>query len=156
MRNPVRIVVALCLVLLMTSGALAEEMGKKPLKDAPQKVAVRATAVSVEHEGADTAGTRLAFQLKEVCNASSLFALTDADTPKINILISTVPEFASRPDVGSAYAVVWVFAESKGNLQYYLGRQSGVVSEATASAIAQQLAERTDGIAVKYGYLFSR
>lgn len=135
--------------------AFAEEPEKKPLRDAPQKVATgKSTTVAVEHEGEDTIGARLAFQLKEIFNTSSLFQLTDADKPKLNVLVSTVSEFPSRPEVGSAYAVVWVYSESRGNLQYYLGRQTGVVSEASVADVARVLAERTDGIAVKYGYLF--
>lgn len=145
-----------CLLLLAVSAFAEEGQTKRPLKDTPQRVAARATAVSVEHEGDDPAGIRLAFQLKELFNTVSLFKLTDSDSPKINLLISTQPEFASRPEIGSAYAVVWVFAESKGNLQYYLGRQVGVVSDATAVNVARQLAERTDGIAVKYNYLFGK
>lgn len=156
MQRVFRVTVVLLLVFAMFSSAYAEEQGKKPIKDSPQKVVAKTTAVAVEHEGADTAGTRLAFQLKELCNTSSLFTLTDADVPKIIMLISTTSEFPTRPEIGSAYAVVWVYAENKGNLQYYLGRQTGVVSEASAVAVAQQLAERTDGISVKYGYLFSR
>ncbi|WBF67039.1 hypothetical protein LN040_15165 [Desulfovibrio subterraneus] len=156
-RTLLRLTALLLFVVALSVPAFADDgQAKKPLKDTPQRVPARATAVSVEHEGADTAGTRLTLQLKELFNTASLFNLTDADTPKINLLVSTQPEFSSRPEIGSAYAIVWVYAESKGNLQYYLGRQVGVVSDATAAEVAQQIAERTDGIAVKYGYLFGK
>ena len=100
------------LVLFLVISAYAEEKPAKPVKDAPRAVEVHATPVAVDHEGTDTPGTRLTFLLKELCNTSSLFVLTDKDTPKINILISSVPEFPSRPEIGSAYAVVWVYAET--------------------------------------------
>ncbi len=144
-----------CGLLVPDARAAGEEL-PKAVKDAPQPVPDRSTAVSVEHDGADMAGTRLVFHLKELVNTSSLFSLTEADNPKITLLISSASEFPSRPEVGSAYAVVWVYSENKGNLPYYLGRETGVVSEATALELARRLAERTDGIAVKYSYLFGR
>jgi hypothetical protein len=151
-----RTLLAFYLVFACALSAMGEEPVKKDIKDAPKAVSGRTTAVAVEHEGADTIGAKLAFELKELFNSASLFNLTDKDMPKITVFISTVPEFASRPEVGSAFAVVWAYSESEGTLKHYLGREVGVVSDASARTAAQQLAERTDEIALKYAYLFGR
>ena len=58
--------------------------------------------------------------------------------------------------MGSAFAVVWSYSESEGTLKHYLGRDVGVVSDATAETVAQRLAEGTDVMAVKYSYLFDK
>ncbi len=151
-----RTLFAFTLVLFIVLPAMAEEPVKKSIKDSPKAVSGRTTAVAVQHEGADSAGAKLAFQLKDSFNTSSLFDLTDMDVPKITLYISTVSEFPGRPEVGSAFAVVWTYSESEGTLKHYLSREVGVVNDATARAAAGRLAELTDVIAVKYRYLFEK
>lgn len=124
------------------------------LPNNPSDTPDRALAVAVEYKGTDSIGSRLALRLKERFNSSSLFVLTEQDTPKIRILLSSVPEFPDRPGVGSAYAVVWVFSQSSGTLGHYLARSVGVVTSDEVNALADKLVERTDGLGVKYGYLF--
>ncbi len=147
---------AFILLIFLTVPATGEDPVRKAIQDAPKPVSGRTTAVAVEHEGADPVGAKLAFQLKELFNSASLFNLTDKDIPKLKVLISTVSEFAGRPEVGSAFAVVWSYSESEGTLKHYLGRDVGVVSDATAETVAQRLAEGTDVMAVKYSYLFDK
>ena len=126
----------------------------KPVADKPAVTADRSTAVAVDHEGTDTLGAKMAFQLKGVFNSSSLFTLSEKDGPKIKVLLSTVAEFPSRPNLASAYAVVWVFSQADGTLSFTLARDVGVVTAEDLDALVAKLAERTDGVAVKYGYLF--
>lgn len=135
-------------------GHAADAGQTKALPDKPAREVERATQIAVEHDGADSIGARLAMRLKERFNTSSLFRLTEKDAPKVRILLSTAPEFPSRPGVGSAYAVVWAFSQSEGTLRHYLAREVGVVTAEDVDALADRLLERTDGIAVKYGYLF--
>ena len=129
----------------------------KPLADKPaESPAGHSTAVMVEHEGTDTLGAKMAFQLKGVFNTSSLFTLTDKDEPKLNVFITTIEEFPSRPHIASVYSIVWAFSQGGGTLNFMLAREVGVVDAAELDALVAKTAERTDGIAVRYGYLFSK
>jgi hypothetical protein len=148
---------ALAALLLCASPTLAAApQAARPLPDKPAATVDRSSAVAVEHEGSDTLGAKLAFQLKELFNSSSLFKLTETDAPKIKVLLSTTPEFPSRPGLASAYAVVWVFSPSENLLSFTLAREVGVVGADDLDALAARLAERSDGVAVKYGYLFKK
>ncbi len=122
----------------------------------PAAMASNAVRVAVEVEGTDTLGARLSFQLKETFNSTSLFSLTDAETPKILILLTTESEFASRPAVGSAYCAVWVFYQGANTFPLYLARETGTFSAEGVSDLTLKLAERTRGIAAKYAYLLNK
>lgn len=124
------------------------------IPDKPAAAVGRKTPVAVEFEGTDSLGSRLATRIKEQFNASNLFTLTEKDVPKIRMLLSSTSEFPSRPGVGSAYAVVWVFSQSESTLRHYLVREVGVLTGDEVNDLAAKLVERTDGLAVRYGYLF--
>ena len=143
----------LSLALLLPCVASAADAAAVP--DKPIKISERRTAIAVEYEGTDSIGARLATRIKEVLNSSNLFSLTEKDTPKIRLLLSTVPEFTSRPGVGSAYAAVWVFSQSEATLRHFLIREVGVLTPEEVNDLAAKLVERTDGLAVRYGYLFN-
>ena len=143
-----------CVACLLFSGlALAAEAASVP--DKPIRITERNTPVAVEYEGNDSLGARLNTRIKEILNASNLFALKDEDGPKIRLLISTVPEFSSRPGLGSAYAIVWAFSQKDANLRHYLAREVGVFTADEINDIAAKIVERTDTLAVRYGYLFN-
>ena len=144
-------VFALCLPVLA-----AESPAGKPPADKPAPQPERATAVAVEHDGTDTVGAKLAFQLKGAFNTSSLFNLTEKDGPKIKVYLSTTAEFPGRPGLASAYAVVWAFSQADGTLSFLLARDVGLVAADEVDGLVNRLAERTDGVAVKYRYLFSK
>ncbi len=124
------------------------------IPNTPQKINQRLSPVMVEFEGVDSIGSRLATRLKELFNASNLFQLEGDDVPKFRILISSAPEFESRPNIGSAYSVVWLFSLSDATLRHYLSVQVGVVSGDDVNDLAAKLVEKTDTIAMKYAYLF--
>lgn len=150
-----RSVLFVFMMLAITTGSIAAETpSAASLPDTPAVAPDRATAVAVEYEGNDSIGSRLALRLKEHFNTATLFALTEKDVPKIRVLLSSVPEFPGRPGVGSAYSVVWVFSQSEGTLRHYLAREVGVLTSEEVDALANKLVERTDGLGVKYGYLF--
>ncbi|CAK7028915.1 MAG: hypothetical protein DELT_02697 [Desulfovibrio sp.] len=135
----------------------AEQAPAKPVADKPAEVKPdRATAVAVEHEGTDTLGAKLAFQLKSTVNASSLFTLTEKDAPKLKVVLTTAAEFPARPHIASVYSVVWAFSQAEGTLSFMLAREVGVVSAEDLDALVAKIAERTDGIAAKYSYLFKK
>jgi len=125
-----------------------------PVADAPSPVSSCSVKVAVEHEGADMVGAKFALALKGVYSANALFTLTEADAPKMKVYLSTAPEFPGRPALASVYAVVWAFSQNDGTLSFLLGREVGVVAADEADALAVKIAERTDGFAVKYSYLF--
>ncbi len=127
-------------------------------KAASAKAAIKAdaTPVSVQLEGTDTLGSKLAFQLKEIFNSGTLFSLTAKEEPKILLIISTASEFPSRPEVGSAYSAVWVYYERPTAFTSYLAGEVGVVSPDGVDNLAARLAERTSGIATKYAYIFNK
>ncbi len=142
-----------CLFCLpVFSAALAEDA--KPLADTPLKLTQRNTPVSVEHSGTDDLGAKLSTRVKERLNGSNLFLLEEKDVPKFRILLSTTPEFESRPNFGSAYAVVWVFSLSDSTLRHFLMRDVGVMTAEEVDGVAAKIIEQTDQLAVRYGYLF--
>lgn len=151
---------ALALALLLSAAPVfaADQPANKEkdtaIPNKPTRITERNTPVAVEYEGNDSIGSRLATRVKETLNSSNLFSLTDKDTPKIRILISTVPEFRDRPGVGSAYSVVWVFSQSETILRHYLTRQVGVLTPEDVNELAAKLVEETDSLATRYGYLF--
>ena len=149
-------VLALALVLttLTLAQAAANPPAGKPTPDKPAAVTTRQTPISVMHEGTDSVGARLSTRLKEMYNSSNLFQLSDKDAPKMRIQLVTQAEFAERPNVGSVYAVIWTFSQSDEHLGYLLAREVGTLSPEDVDNLAAKIVERTDGIAVKYRYLF--
>lgn len=144
---------ALILVFLCTGAALGEQSADN-LPDKPAALPDRQVAVSVVHAGEDSLGSQLAFALKDALNSASLFKLTEGDEPKLRILLRTIPEFPTRPAVGSAYSLVWVFSRNPDSLEHFLTHETGVLSRDDIPGLVAQILERTDGLAVKYGYLF--
>ena len=135
-------------------GKVQQSLAKTAPPDSPAKGESRSTSVVVMHTGSDSIGSRLATRLKEAFNASNLFKLEEKDTPKMRLLLSTMPEFPSRPGAGSIYSLTWVFSQSDGHLGYLLDRELGVLTPDGVDALVYSVLERTDGIGVKYGYLF--
>ncbi len=126
----------------------------KAQPDTPAKIDARSTPVTVIHEGNDSIGARLATRLKEAFNASNLFRLEEKNAPKMRLLLNTAEEFPSRPGTGSVYSVTWIFTQSDDHLSYLLARDLGVMGMGDVDRLCYSLLERTDGIAVKYSYLF--
>ena len=58
--------------------------------------------------------------------------------------------------MGSAYSLVWVFSKSADSLEYLLVHETGVVDMDGIAGLAVRILERTDGLAVKYAYLFEK
>ena len=109
-------IAAVCVLLFPASGAMAApapDSGTAKVQapqDKPAKTDSRVTVVSVTLDGSDSVGARLGMKLKEAFNSSNLFSLSEADSPKLRILVDTKSEFPSRPGVGSVYSVTWVIA----------------------------------------------
>lgn len=125
---------------------------------AEARVAMKAgaTPISVEHEGNDTLGAKLAMLLKENFNTGTLLALNDADVPKLQMLVATKPEFPSREAVGSVYSVIWVYSERSNVLSNYLAHESGILPPEDLEGLASRLASRTAGLAAKHSYIFKK
>lgn len=153
---------ALLLFLVTAVGAFAQESGQTlaaPREDIPDKPAAteqkeRKIVVSVEHAGTDNVGGRLAYHLKELFDRSSLFALSTKDERKLKVILRTVEEFPGRPNMSSAYAVVFVYSETEGTLKYLLSSEVGFVHSASVKEDAEVLAGKTHEIYSKYSYLF--
>ena len=122
-----------------------------------QRAAIKAgaTPIAVLHEGTDNLGAKLSYQLKEIFNSGTLFALNDKDEPKLQVIVSTVPEFPSRPGVGSVYCVVWAYSERPTALSSYLAQEVGVITPENLAELADKLAARTTGLAAKHSYIFN-
>ena len=140
--------------LIVPAFAADAPKGDAAIPDKPTRMTERNTPVAVEFEGNDSIGSRLATRVKETLNSSNLFSLSEKDTPKLRILIATVPEFPSRPGVGSAYSVTWLFSQSEATLRHFLTREVGVLTPEEVNDLAAKLVEETDGLATRYGYLF--
>ncbi len=126
----------------------------EPTPDTPAEDVERQTQISVSHTGTDTVGTRLSTRLKELFNGSNLFQLNENNAPKIRIILISKAEFSDRPGVGSIYSITWVFSQSEGHLGYLLAQEVDILTPEDVDAVATRLLERTDGLAVKYAYLF--
>ncbi len=156
-RRLAALVLAPAFLICLSGPAPAAEQSKPAqtkIEDTPAPAKAASLPVAVELEGTDTVGAKLAFQLKEAFNGSSLFALTDKEQPKIKLLISSVPEFSERPAVGSAYAVVWVYYERSTSFASLLTREVGTVTTEDVPNLVTRLVERTSGLGARYGYLF--
>ncbi len=140
--------------LSTTSFAAEQPKAGAPKANTPAKTDARSTQISVSHEGTDTIGTQLSTRLKELFNASNLFQLNEKNAPKIRIVLSSKAEFTDRPHVGSVYSILWVFSQSDSHLGYLLAQDVNVLSSGDIDAVAAKIVERTDGLAVKYSYLF--
>ncbi len=125
-----------------------------PKANTPATLNARSAQVSVSHEGTDTIGIQLATRLKELFNASNLFQLNEKNAPKIRLVVTSKAEFSERPHVGSVYAVLWVFSQSDSHLGYLLAQEVDVLSKEDINDAAAKIVDRTDGLAVKYSYLF--
>lgn len=147
------VLVGILSLLAVPAGAAEIKKGEE-VPDKPTRITERNTPVAVEYEGTDTIGSRLSTRVKEVLNSSNLFTLNEKDMPKIRILIATTPEFPTRPGVGSAYSVVWLFSQSESILRHFLAREVGVLTPDEVNDLAAKIVERTDALAVRYGYLF--
>lgn len=151
------IFLAVALMLCMAAPAGAAPVQPKPATaapDTPARIVERRTAVAVVHDGTDSIGARLATRLKERFNSSNLFQLTEKDGPKIILLLSSTPEFNERPGLGSVYSLTWTFSQNENHLSYLLTREVGAVSPDKLEDLVNTAVARTDGLAVKYGYLF--
>lgn len=143
--------------ILLSNLAFAVQPKTEPsesIPNKPEKITKRNTTVSIEFEGTDSIGSKLSTRIKELMNASNLFTLSDKDSPKIRILLSTVSEFPERPNVGSAYSVVWLFSQSENTLRHYLAKEVGIVTDGEVNNVAAKIVEQTDALAIRYGYLF--
>ena len=74
--------------------------------------------------------------------------------PSSECLFPSAPEFETRPQIGSAYSVVWLFSLSDATLRHYLSMEVGVVSGDDVNDLAAKIVEKTDTVAMKYAYLF--
>ncbi len=124
------------------------------LPNTPRKVADKVSPILVEFNSNDSIGSMLSTRLKELFNTSNLFQLEGRDIPKFRILITSVPEFETRPAVGSAYSVVWLFSLSDATLRHYLATETGVISADGVDDLAARLLEKTDNLVTRYSYLF--
>ncbi|QJT10569.1 hypothetical protein [Oceanidesulfovibrio marinus] len=149
--------------VVFTAPAFAQEI--KPLepqqqpskgteKPAPTKTSRRGTPVTVQHDGEDELGARLALKLKETLNSSSLFDVSDKDEKKLKVIIKTMREFEGRPNSSSIYSLVWVYSESEATLKYFLDTQIGLINEGELESTAEAIAAATEKVGARYSYLF--
>lgn len=151
-----RLICSSALVALLAIPAYAAPETPTSAPNTPAQVVERKSPVNVVFEGTDSIGARLSTRLKELFNASNLFTLTGQDGPKFQLFVTTSPEFSTRPEVGSAYSVVWLFGESESHLRFFLTQELGVLSPGEINDVAAKIVERTDGVAVRYGYLIKK
>ncbi len=142
------------------SGEALQAEKPAPPQQAPANAAPRpapersGTVLGIEHDGKDALGAKLSFQLKELFGNSSRFSLSNNKSEaRFKLLLSTQPEFADRPNLGSVYALVWVYSHGDNVLGYYLAMESGVINPEDVDGLAARIAEKTDGIAARYAFL---
>lgn len=148
--------VFLPVLALAPNAFAAPEQNLSNVPNQPARVDARVTAVAVQHEGTDSIGARLSTALKEKFNTSSLFRLSSENEPKMSLLVTTAPEFSTRPNVGSVYSIIWVYSQTENYLPMVLAHEVGTVSMEEIDALVAKVVERSDGLSVKYGYLWKR
>lgn len=126
----------------------------KPAKDKPVESSNKSAVVAVLYEGTDNIGANLSTKLKETFNSSNLFTLENKDVPKIILNLSTKAEFPARPNIASIYSIVWTYNQSTSHLGYLLSKELGTISSDDINNLVNKIVEKTDIIAIKYGYLF--
>ena len=156
-----------CVLLLLPAHARAADQAGAPAAGnssvaAPVNATVaaprpgRVIPVDVQHLGSDRLGPRLALELKERLNVSSLFSLTPTDTPKLKLVLRTTEEFPGRPGLGTAVSVAWVYSGGAGLLAHHLDGMVAVTDAAGVAALVSAIAARTDDVAGSYAYLFGK
>lgn len=154
-------ILARTFLFLLLAGFASESMAAPAtapaaVPNSPAKVDARVTAVDVQSEGTDSIGARLSTALKEKFNTSSLFRLGSDNEPKLVLLVRTNPEFPTRPQVGSVYSIIWAYSQKANYLPMLLGHEVGTVSMEDIDALVARVVEKTDGLSVKYGYLWKK
>ncbi len=144
----------LCMAFALNLLTVANVFANENIPDNPKKVDVLVNPVVVEFDGNDSIGSMLSTRLKELFNNSNLFILEGRDIPKFRIIISSVPEFETRPMVGSAYSIVWLYSLSDSTLRHFLATEVGVISADGVNDLASRLVEKTDNLVNRYSYLF--
>jgi hypothetical protein len=109
--------------------------------------------VLIEHDGTDPVGLRLAFHLKETFQKSSLFRLAGPEEKHFSLRLVTREQFRDRPYLGSVYALVWRYVESREVLAYSLGERLGFADADAVAQEAEVIAAETDRVKGRYGYL---
>jgi len=109
--------------------------------------------VLIEHDGTDPVGLRLAFYLKETFQKSSLFRLAGPEEKHFSLRLVTREQFRDRPYLGSVYALVWRYVESREVLAYSLGERLGFADADAVAQEAEVIAAETDRIKGRFGYL---
>lgn len=109
--------------------------------------------VLVEHDGTDPVGLRLAFHLKETFQKSGLFRLAGPEERHFSLRLVTREQFKDRPYLGSVYALVWRYVESREVLAYALGERLGFVDADVVAQEAEVIAAETDRVRGRYRYL---
>lgn len=155
-----------CVLLLLPAHARAADQAAPVAGNGSVAAPVNATVaaprpgrvvpVDVQHLGSDRLGPRLALELKERFNLSSLFALTPTDTPKLKLVLRTTEEFPGRPGLGTAVSVAWVYSGGAGLLAHHLDGMVAVTDAAGVAALVSAIAARTDDVAGSYAYLFGK
>lgn len=126
----------------------------KPVVGKPVQKLSKRTFVAVAYEGTDNLGAKLSLQLKETFNSSNLFVLESKDVPKIILTLTTKAEFPARPNIASIYSIIWTYNQSASHLGYLLSKEIGTIVADDISSFVNTIVEKTDMVAVKYGYLF--
>jgi len=124
-----------------------------PAEEENGAVKTQGIPVVVEHHGTDPVGMRLALHLKETLQKSNLFRLSKADEKHLNLRLVTREQFAERPFLGSAYVLIWRYVESEDVLTYYLSERLNFVDSGVVLHEAEVLAEETDRVNTRFGYL---
>jgi len=109
--------------------------------------------VLVEHDGTDPVGLRLAFHLKETFQKSGRFRLAGPEERHFSLRLVTREQFKDRPHLGSVYALVWRYVESREVLSHFLEEHLGFVDADVVAQEAEVIAAKTDRVRGRYGYL---
>ena len=116
--------------------------------------AVRRVPILVDAQGGDPFTTKLAFQFKEAVRRSEGYRLASSGEQAFAVRLIGKVEFESRPHLGSALSVSWLFRERSDVLPVLLDDSVEFVDAATLQPLVDALMARTDKLADKYAYLF--
>jgi hypothetical protein len=114
--------------------------------------AQRIIAVEVVHEGDDSVGQRLAYQVKESIRRSArresgdLFKLTNIDESRLIIYLVTADEFEKSPGAKTIYGVTYTFTYGGGDAPKFITSGVGSCGADQVNKSAESLVANIDKV----------
>jgi len=137
----------------VTGGQYAGQFGmwSAQLGGSPQlaKPVEDVLAVEVVDQSQGTVGERLLYFVRESFRRSAAFRVTEAQEPRLQIIISTMPRLEESPNTSTMYSVIWnlvIGSQADGWTTLYLDNTLGYAGSDVVNSSAETIVARTDNL----------